>query len=194
MVTSLKRSHVHIATLSAPDPATGHHKPTSPSETLGHSWASLGQSLVVSLLLSPGSWYTQDFICGLQEFVSPPRICGPPRIQKDLQDLLELTHKKDVLFNIGNWNEKVRSQETPGVTSKFGLEVQNKADVSSSGSMVGSVVTSSERAYATPRSAAPRAPAPWHATAEPYLRRRHSNTVLARSMWDLLVLVHTRFI
>ena len=80
MVTSLKRSHVHIATLSAPDPATGHHKPTSPSETLGHSWASLGQSLVVSLLLSPGSWYTQDFICGLQEFVSPPRICGPPRI------------------------------------------------------------------------------------------------------------------
>ena len=40
----------------------------------------------------------------------------------DLQDLLELTHKKDVLFIIGHWNEKVGSQEIPGVTGKFGLE------------------------------------------------------------------------
>ena len=46
---------------------------------------------------------------------------------EDLQDLLELTPKKDVLFIIGDWNEKVGSQETPGVTSKFGLGVQNKA-------------------------------------------------------------------
>ena len=46
---------------------------------------------------------------------------------EDLQDLLELTHKKDVLFIIGNWNEKVGSQETPGVTGKFGLGVQNEA-------------------------------------------------------------------
>ena len=46
---------------------------------------------------------------------------------EDLQDLLELTPKKDVLFNIGNWNTKVRSQEVPGVTGKFGLGVQNKA-------------------------------------------------------------------
>ena len=45
----------------------------------------------------------------------------------DLQDLLELTPKKDVLFNIGDWNAKVGSQETPGVTGKFGLGVQNKA-------------------------------------------------------------------
>ena len=44
---------------------------------------------------------------------------------KDLQDLLELTHKKDVLFIIGDWNAKVGSQETPGVTGKFGLGVQN---------------------------------------------------------------------
>ena len=39
----------------------------------------------------------------------------------DLQDLLELTPKKDVLFNIGGWNAKVESQEIPGVTGKFGL-------------------------------------------------------------------------
>ena len=46
---------------------------------------------------------------------------------EDLQDLLELTPKKDVLFIIGDWNAKVGSQETPGVTGKFGLRVQNEA-------------------------------------------------------------------
>ena len=46
---------------------------------------------------------------------------------EDLQDLLELTPKKDVLFIIGDWNAKVGSQETPGGTGKFGLGVQNEA-------------------------------------------------------------------
>ena len=46
---------------------------------------------------------------------------------EDLQDLLELTSKKDVLFIIGHWNAKVGSQETPGVTGKFGFGIQNKA-------------------------------------------------------------------
>ena len=46
---------------------------------------------------------------------------------EDLQDLLELTPKKDVLFIIGDWNVKVGSQGTPGVTGKFGLGVQNEA-------------------------------------------------------------------
>ena len=46
---------------------------------------------------------------------------------EDLQGLLELTSKKDVLFIIGDWNAKVGSQETPGVTGKFGLGVQNEA-------------------------------------------------------------------
>ena len=45
---------------------------------------------------------------------------------EDLQDLLELTPQKDVLFIIGDWNAKVRSQETPGVTGKFGLEYRMK--------------------------------------------------------------------
>ena len=46
---------------------------------------------------------------------------------EDLQDLLELTPKRDVLFFIGDWNAKVGSQETPGITGKFGLGVQNEA-------------------------------------------------------------------
>ena len=49
------------------------------------------------------------------------------RFYEDLQDLLELTPKKDVLFTIGDWNAKVGSQETPGVTGKFGVGVWNEA-------------------------------------------------------------------
>ena len=49
------------------------------------------------------------------------------RFCEDLQDLLELTPKIDVLFIIGDWNAKVGSQETPGVTGKFGLGIQNEA-------------------------------------------------------------------
>ena len=49
------------------------------------------------------------------------------RFYEDLQDLLKLTPKKDVLFIIGDWNAKVGSQETPGVTGKFGPGVWNKA-------------------------------------------------------------------
>ena len=48
------------------------------------------------------------------------------RFYEDLQDLLEPTPKKDVLFIIGDWNAKVGSQETPGVTGKFGLEIGMK--------------------------------------------------------------------
>ena len=46
---------------------------------------------------------------------------------EDLQGLLELTPPKNVLFIIGDWNAKVESQETPGITGKFGLGIQNKA-------------------------------------------------------------------
>ena len=49
------------------------------------------------------------------------------RFYEDLQDLLELTPKKDVLFIIGDWNAKVESQKIPGVTGKLGLGVQNEA-------------------------------------------------------------------
>ena len=71
MATSFTRSHAHTATLSAPSPAAGHHRPTPPPETPGHSQASLGQSPVGSLLLSPGSWCTQGSVCALQDSVTP---------------------------------------------------------------------------------------------------------------------------
>ena len=47
-------------------------------------------------------------------------------LYEDLRDFLELTLEKDVLFIIGDWNAKVRSQETPGVTGKFGLGIRNE--------------------------------------------------------------------
>ena len=130
MVTSFKRSHVCTATLSAPDPAAGHCRHTSPPETPGHSQENLGQSLVGSLLLSPGSWCTQGFVCDLQESVS-------------------------------------------------------QSCVSSGGSMMALMATSSKRAYAIPRSAAPRGPAPAAVHCWPIRCRRHSNTVLAQSLWGL---------
>ena len=65
--TSFKMSHAGTATLSAPNPAAGHHEPTPLQETPGHSQTSLGQSLVGSLLLSPG---VQGSVCVLQESIS----------------------------------------------------------------------------------------------------------------------------
>ena len=57
---------------------------------------------------------------------SNPEEVEVERFCEDLQDLLQLTPKEDVLFFIGDWNAKVGSQETPGVTGKFGLGVQNE--------------------------------------------------------------------
>ena len=71
MVTSFKRSHACTSTLSATSPAAGQRQPLPPPETPGPSWASLGQSLLGSLLLSLGSWCTRCFVCPLHEFVSP---------------------------------------------------------------------------------------------------------------------------
>ena len=105
MGTSFKRSHACTATLTAPKPAGGHHRLMPLLETPGNSWASLGQSLVGTLLLSPGSCCTQSSVCVLKEFIS-------------------------------------------------------QSCVSSSSSMVELMATSSKRAYAIPKSAAPKAPAP----------------------------------
>ena len=71
MVTSFKRSHACIAGLSASDSEAGHHQPMPPLETPGHSWASLSQSLVESVLFSPLSYCTQGFVCALQGSVTP---------------------------------------------------------------------------------------------------------------------------
>ena len=71
MVTSFKRSHAYIATLSTPNTAPGHCWSMPLLETPGCSQASLGQSLVGSLLLSPGFCCAQGFVCVFQESVSP---------------------------------------------------------------------------------------------------------------------------
>ena len=71
IMASFKRSPACAAALSAPNPAACHHQLTPPPKTPGHSQASLGQSLVRLLLLSPGSWCAQGFVCALQESVSP---------------------------------------------------------------------------------------------------------------------------
>ena len=105
MVTSFQRSQAGTAAHNAPSPAASHHRPMPPPETPELSQASLSQSLVGSLPLSPESWCTQGFVYGLQESVS-------------------------------------------------------QSFVSSGGSIVGLMETSPKRAYATPRSTAPRAPAP----------------------------------
>ena len=60
-------THSCTARLSAPNPAAGHRWPTPLLETPGHSWASLSQSLMGSLLLSPRSWCTQGSVCALQD-------------------------------------------------------------------------------------------------------------------------------
>ena len=73
---------------------------------------------------------TQNDLCSFPrqtiQYHSNPSLC-PTSNAEDLQDLLELTPKKDVLFIIGAWNAKVGSQETPGVTGKFGLGIRNEA-------------------------------------------------------------------
>ena len=70
MATSFKSSHACTAALGAPGPAAGHLQPTPPPETPGPSQASLRESLVDSLLLSPGSWCTQGLVQVLQMSVS----------------------------------------------------------------------------------------------------------------------------
>ena len=102
MVTSFKRSHAHTTSLSAPAPQQVTADPRLHQRLLDTHGASLAQSLVGSLLLSPGSWYIQAFVCALQGSVF-------------------------------------------------------QSCVSFGDSVVGLVATSSKRAYATPRSPAPRA-------------------------------------
>ena len=70
MSTSFRRSHAGTAILSAPNPPAGHCRLMPPLETPGHSQTSLGQSLVGSLLLSPGYWCTRFCVC-------PPRVYFP---------------------------------------------------------------------------------------------------------------------
>ena len=77
MGTSVKRSHACTATLNAPNPIAGHRRPTLLPDTPGHSQASLNQSLVRSLLRSPGSWCAQVSVyAGLDEAQAGIKIAG----------------------------------------------------------------------------------------------------------------------
>ena len=130
-ISSLSHSIVFLYFfVFAPNPAADHCWPMPLLETPGHSQASLGQSLVGSLLLSPGSWCTQGSLCALQESVS-------------------------------------------------------QSCVSSGGSMVGLMVTSSNRAYAKPRSTAPKAPAPTAVLCWP-IPPQKTPKVLSQSLWGNL--------
>ena len=78
-----------------------------------------------------GSSYTIPFNITVIQVYAPTSNAEEAEVERfyeDLQDLLELTPKKDVLFIIGDWNAKVGSQQTPGVTGKFGLGIQNEAE------------------------------------------------------------------
>ena len=63
----------------------------------------------------------------IQAYAPTSNAIETEQLSEDLQDLLEITPQNDVLFIIGDWNAKVGSQETPGVTHKFGFGIQNEA-------------------------------------------------------------------
>ena len=150
-------------------------------ETPGHSRASLGQSLVGSLLLSPGSWYAQGSFCALQESVSPV-LCKFWRLHGGVNgDLLQggLCHTQVCCTQSPcPRSSPLLTRTSTGDTQKqvwlslcgvswcaqgFVCALQESVSpalLSSDGFMVGLMATSSKRAYAIPRSAAPRAPAP----------------------------------
>ena len=76
------------------------------------------------------SFPRQPFNITVIQVYAPTSNADEPEVERfyeDIRDLLELTPKKDVLFIIGDWNAKVGTQETPGVTGKFGLGEQNEA-------------------------------------------------------------------
>ena len=104
ILTSFKRSHAHTAALSAPSPAAGHHQPTPLLETPGYSLASLGQSLVGSLLLSPGSWCTQGFVCDLQKEVGQRLTVLPREGTGHSKQPLPTTQKKTLHTDNTRWS------------------------------------------------------------------------------------------
>ena len=86
---------------------------------------SLKNDRMISILFQSKPFTITVFqVCALTAYAEKVKV---DQFYKDLQDLLELTPKTDVLFIIVDWNAKVGSQETPGVTGKFGLGVRNEA-------------------------------------------------------------------
>ena len=96
-------------------------------------WCLLATPIVLLGFLLPWAWGISSWLLQQSAAIAPYPGRGNAEeavvewFYEDLQDLLELTPKKDVLFITGDWNAKVGSQETPGVTGKFGLGIQNEA-------------------------------------------------------------------
>ena len=92
--------------------------------------AVLGSNLKNGRMISVGFQGKPFYITVIQVYAptSKAEEAEVEQFYEDLQDLLEHTPQKDVLFIIGDWNAKVGSQETPGVTGKFGLGMQNEAE------------------------------------------------------------------
>ena len=87
-------------------------------------------SLIITLIMISVHFQGKPFNITVIQVYAPTSNAEEAEVEwfyEKLQNLLELTPKKDVLFIIGDWNAKVGNQETPGVTGKFGLGVQNEA-------------------------------------------------------------------
>ena len=141
-------TYANTVVFSAPDPTAGHCQPTPPPETPGHSRASLAQSLVGTLLLSPGSCCTQGFICVPQESVSPVlwKFCNQILLASKVkfpwgsQSLCQIPRLGNML-----WVLECSKQ----CENFFGIIVLQFVGCLLSGSMVGLMANSSKTAYAT---------------------------------------------
>ena len=103
----------------------------SPSQSIRVQNAGLGRNLKINRMISVHFKGKPFSITVIQVYAltSNAEEAEVEWFYEDLQDFLELTPKKDVLFIRGDWNAKVGSQETPGVTGKFGLGVENEAGI-----------------------------------------------------------------
>ena len=145
--------------VSAPDTAIGHGQPTSLPETPGHAQASLDRSLVGSLLLSPGSWCTQGFVCALQESLFP-QSCGSSVIKSHWPSKSKSLGILSLFCQIPKLGSLLWSLELlKQCENFFGIIVLQFVGYLLSSSMVELMATSSKRTFATPPGcAAARAP------------------------------------
>ena len=209
MVTSFKRSHACTAALSAPDPAAGHRWPMPLPETPRHSRTSLHQSLVGTL--SPGVWCTQASVEPSKSLF--PQSCvtsgssmvglmvtSSKRSSLVAQTVKHLPTIRETQVRSLGWEDPLE-KETATHSSTLAWKIpwtEEPGRLQSMGSQRvqhdWATSLSSKRAYVIPRSTTPRAPALQQSTVDPYVLRRHSNTVLSQSLWGLCVLVCTRYV
>ena len=167
-------------------PPSRHHWPRSPPESPGHSWASLGQSLEGSLLLSPGSWCTQRSVCAPQESVSQV-LCKFWLLSVQLSRWIMSVSLQPMDCNMQGLPVHHQLLEFFQTRVHWVSDaIQPSHPLSSpsplpGGSMVGLLTTSSKRAYAIYKSAAPRAPAPAAVHLCPVLPQ---DTILTHHKWN----------